>query len=78
MLPIHAILPIAVAALLIGVAVPAKAAQNSGEAASQNHSYNKNARKAKTCRRNPPPFMYNPRFMNRGFFNKKCPTTAKN
>lgn len=77
MTPIKAILPIAVAALLIGVAVPVTAAQNGGGAASQKQVYKKNARKAKTCRRNPPPFMYNPRFMNRGFFKKKCPATAK-
>lgn len=30
---------------------------------------------AKDCRKGPvPPFMRNPRFMNRGFLNKQCPS----
>jgi len=63
------------AALLIAGAGPALAKkQASGEAVTAQEQGNaKNQQAVKYCRRNPPPFMYNPRFMNRGFFKKKCP-----
>lgn len=62
---------IVAAALLIGVSGPAEAKKQTQEAAQTTKR-----QAQKTCRRNPPPFMYNPRFMNRGFFKKKCPTNA--
>ena len=62
-----------IAALLAATAGPAMAKsqakqQGSGEVSATQ----KQRQSAKTCRRNPPPFMHNPRFMNRGFFKRKC------
>jgi hypothetical protein len=65
---------VSAAALLIGVSGPVLAKKQSGEVTTQKQA---KPQAQKTCRRNPPPFMYNPRFMNRGFFKKKCPTNAK-
>lgn len=64
---------ILIAAFLIAVAAPALAEKKSaGDATSAKAQTKRQA--AKTCRRTPPPFMNNPRFMNRGFFKRKCPS----
>jgi hypothetical protein len=75
-----ALAPILIAALLMAVAGPAMAKskqkqQGSGEVYSTQKQGK--AQSAKTCRRAPPPWMYNPRFMNRGFFKRKCPEPSQ-
>lgn len=67
----NTIVPILIAALLISLAGPAMAKkQGSGDVSSVQKQTKRQA--VKECRRMPPPFMYNPRFMNRGFFKQKC------
>jgi hypothetical protein len=67
------------AALLIAVAGPveAQAKQQSGDGTAIQKSgaaKSKSKSSAQECeRRVVPPFMRNPRFMNRGFFKPKCP-----
>lgn len=69
-----AIIPILLAVLLIAVAGPAMAKrQGSGDTAQTQGK----VQKVKYCKRNPPPFMRSPRFMNRGFFKKKCPVQSQ-
>jgi hypothetical protein len=75
-----AIIRIVLAALLIAAAGPAMAKQQrSGEVTTtQKQVTIKTKRQAvKYCKRNPPPFMRSPRFMNRGFFKKKCPEQSQ-
>ncbi len=62
---------ILIAGLLIAIAGPALAKKDGAANTAQTQAQTKRAAK-KTCRKNPPPFMYNPRFMNRGFFKGKC------
>ena len=67
-------IPMVIAIVLCGAvglaSAPAMAKKSSSEAAS---IQKQKKRAAKDCRRGPiPPFMRNPRFMNRGFFKKKC------
>lgn len=60
----------------VGVAAtPALAEKKkAGETYTVQKKKNKRAA-AKDCRKGPvPPFMRNPRFMNRGFLNKQCPS----
>lgn len=59
------------AILLIAIAGPAlaKKADTSKGAAAKTQAQRQTV---KTCRRTPPPFMNNPRFMNRGFFKRRC------
>lgn len=77
-----AIIPILIAliaALLIGVAGPAMAKKQGSEQvyATEQQAKKKAKRQAgEDCILTAPPFMRNPRFMNRGFFKKKC--RAKN
>ena len=67
---------IVIAAFLIVIASPALAkkqgAPNTASAKTQS-----TRQAAKDCRRMPPPFMYNPRYMNRGFFKRKCRTPSQ-
>lgn len=73
---IKTITNILIAVLLVAVAGPALAKkQGSGSVSSAKVQAKPQA--AKTCRRMPPPFMYNPRYMNRGFFKRKCRTQDK-
>jgi len=62
-----------IAALLLAVAGPALAgskAQASNDGYVVKKKKAKSAKSKKACVKTAPPFMYNPRFMNRGFF--KC------
>ncbi len=61
-----------IAALLIATAGPAMAKQD--QKAEQTTSTAKKKSAGKDCVTTAPPFMRNPRFMNRGFFKKKCKT----
>ena len=58
----------------VGVAGhPAVAKKNSGETVSVQKKKKKQSTQAKDCRKGPvPPFMRNPRYMNRGFVKKRC------
>jgi hypothetical protein len=58
----------------IGLAgTPALAKKNSGETVSVQNKKKKQNTQAKDCRKGPvPPFMRNPRYMNRGFLKKRC------
>lgn len=52
---------------------PAVAKQNSSETVSVQKKNKKKNSDAKDCRQGPvPPFMRNPRYMNRGFLKKRC------
>ena len=54
-------------------ATPALAKKNSGETVSVQNKKKKQNTQAKDCRKGPvPPFMRNPRYMNRGFLKKRC------
>ena len=69
-------LPIVTALFLggsLGLAIePALAKKTSGSEATRAQKQKKRAT-AKDCRRGPvPPFMRNPRYMNRGFIKKRC------
>lgn len=68
---IKALFPLLIAALLVATAGPATAKKDQksqqGKTAAQK-------RLGKDCFTTAPPFMRNPRFMNRGFFKKKCKT----
>ena len=69
-------LPMVIAIVLCGAvgltSDPALAKKSASEAASA-QKQNKKQSASKDCRKTPiPPFMRNPRFMNRGFFKKKC------
>lgn len=71
-----AILPVLAAALLIAFAGPAIAKKQTSDQVSAAQKQAKKKAKAKSgenCFYIAPPFMRNPRFMNRGFFKKKCP-----
>ena len=64
-----------IAALLMAVAGPAMAkkqysADGGYVVKKQSAKKSKSAKSKKACVKTAPPFMYNPRFMNRGFF--KC------
>lgn len=71
----RSITPVLIAALVIGVAAPAAAKkQNSEQVSAQTQAKKKAKRQSgENCFLQAPPFMRNPRFMNRGFFKKKCP-----
>jgi hypothetical protein len=72
-----AIIPIAVAALVTATAGPALAKKQTSEqvTAAEQQAKKKAKRQAgEDCILTAPPFMRNPRFMNRGFFKKKCKT----
>lgn len=58
-----------IAALLIATSSPAMAKQETTKATQK-----QTKRAGKDCVTTAPPFMRNPRFMNRGFFKKKCKT----
>jgi hypothetical protein len=68
------IVPILVAALSIAVAAPATAKKQTSEQVYTTQKANKKAerRSGENCFLKAPPFMYNPRSMNRGFFKRKC------
>lgn len=72
----EAIAHILIATVLVAAAGPAVAGSKSKESGSgyifkkQSAKKSKNAKSKKDCVKTAPPFMYNPRFMNRGFF--KC------
>ncbi|HUU67401.1 MAG TPA: hypothetical protein VMW57_09020 [Methyloceanibacter sp.] len=76
----HAIARLLIAAVLLGVAppaaVPALAASNSQASdgayvvKKQSGKKAKSTKSKKACVKTAPPFIYNPRFMNRSFF--KC------
>ena len=59
-----------IAALLIATVSPAMAKREQKPQLIIKTTQNKNA--GKYCVTTAPPFMRNPRFMNRGFFKKKC------
>ena len=59
------------ATLLIAFAGPALAKKSDASKTAANKTQAQR-QAVKTCRRTPPPFMYNPRFMNRGFFKRRC------
>lgn len=74
-------LSVAIAVVLCGAialpATPATAKKYSSETTSVQKEKNKKKKKttsaAKDCRNGPvPPFMRNPRYMNRGFLKKRC------
>jgi len=70
-------LSMAIALVLCGAvglaATPATAKKYSSETASVQKKKKKNNAAAKDCRNGPvPPFMRNPRYMNRGFLKKPC------
>ena len=70
-----AIIPMVIAALLIAVAGPAMAKKQTSEqvTGAEQQAKKKAKRQAgEDCVLTAPPFMRNPRFMNRGFFKKKC------
>ncbi|ODS03719.1 hypothetical protein AUC71_08070 [Methyloceanibacter marginalis] len=72
-----AIIPIAVAALVTATAGPALAKKQTSEqvTAAEQQAKKKAKRQAgEDCILTAAPFMRNPRFMNRGFFKKKCKT----
>ena len=64
-----AFFPLLIAALLIATAGSAIAKKNQK---SQQGNTTAQKRVGKDCFTTAPPFMRNPRFMNRGFFKKKC------
>ena len=70
------IVNILIAAFLIAIAGPALA-KKQGAGDTQWAKAQTKRQAAKECRRMPPPFMYNPRYMNRGFFKRKCPTPSQ-
>ena len=70
-----AIFPIVIAALLTATAGPAMAKKQTSEqvyAAEQQAKKKAKRQAGEDCVLTAPPFMRNPRFMNRGFFKKKC------
>lgn len=69
---IRALFRLLVAALLITTAGPAMAKQDQKADQTTNSAQKKS--EGKDCVTTAPPFMRNPRFMNRGFFKKKCKT----
>ena len=71
----NAIIPIVIAALLTATAEPAMAKKQSSEqvyAAEQQAKKKAKRQAGEDCILTAPPFMRNPRYMNRGFFKKKC------
>jgi len=71
-----AIIPVVVAALAVAVAAPALAKkQTSDQVTTAQPQAKKKAKQqsGENCFLKAPPYMYNPRFMNRGFFKKVCP-----
>jgi hypothetical protein len=71
----NAIFPIVIAALLTATAGPAMAKKQTSEqvyAAEQQAKKKAKRQAGEDCILTAPPFMRNPRFMNRGFFKKKC------
>lgn len=71
-----AIIPVLIAALVFGAAGPAMAKKQKDEPVYTTQQQAKKKAKQQTgenCFLKAPPFMYNPRFMNRGFFKKTCP-----
>ena len=69
------IIPILVAALTIAMAAPVLAKKQTSEQvyAAEQQAKKKKAKSGENCFLKAPPYMYNPRFMNRGFFKKVCP-----
>lgn len=67
---------ILIAAFLVAIAGPALA-KKQVTVDTQSAKAQTKRQAAKTCRRMPPPFMYNPRYMNRGFFKGKCRTPSQ-
>jgi len=71
-----AIIAILVAALAMSVAAPAMAKKQNAEQVTTTQPQAKKKAKQQSgenCFLKAPPYMYNPRFMNRGFFKKVCP-----
>ena len=64
-----------IAALAIATAGPALAKQK--QKPQQVTKTTQKQSGGQNCVTTAPPFMRNPRYMNRGFFKKKCPTNAK-
>ena len=73
---IKSIANIVIAAFLVAIASPALA-KKQGTGDTQSAKAQTKPQRAKECRRMPPPFMYNPRYMNRGFFKRKCRTPSQ-
>jgi hypothetical protein len=69
-----AIIPLGLAALLTATAGPAMAKKQTSEqvTAAEQQAKKKKAKSGENCFLKAPPFMRNPRYMNRGFFKKKC------
>ena len=70
------IIPVLIAALAMSVAAPAMAKKQNADQVTTAQPQAKKKAKAKSgenCFLKAPPYMYNPRFMNRGFFKKVCP-----
>ena len=69
------IIPVLVAALTVAMAAPVLAKKQTSEQvyAAEQQAKKKKAKSGENCFLKAPPYMYNPRFMNRGFFKKVCP-----
>jgi len=69
-----AIIAFGLAALLTATAGPAMAKKQTSEqiTAAEQQAKKKKAKSGEHCFLQAPPFMRNPRYMNRGFFKKKC------
>lgn len=73
------IIPILIGALSIAVAAPATAKKQTSERVYTTQKDNEKAERksGENCFLKAPPFMYNPRSMNRGFFKRKCRAPRK-
>ena len=70
------IIPVLIAALTVAVVAPAMAKKQTSEQVYTTQPQTKKKAKqqsSENCFLKAPPYMYNPRFMNRGFFKKVCP-----
>ena len=69
------LIPMAAAALIIAVAGPAMAKKQKADQVYTTQQVKKKSKQqtGENCFLQAPPFMRNPRFMNRGFFKKTCP-----